>query len=182
MKLIISDHLWWSPDGYLTISKVIQKVYHLIRHIFFSDDLNRHISSIQHTKMALQRPPKGNNGGHHSRIPYSNSGNKSFQTKKLPDHPKELCTREEGCKQEEQQVSKKLNISTCLEADNIKNHWKMWKSISSDRCVIYIVKHGLKVDFLPENGNVLVMPYQNEKKEIKRKNQQTFEDRSHDWT
>ena len=35
-----------------------------------------------------------------------------------------------------------------------------------DRCVTYIVKHGLKVDFLPENGYVPVMPYQNEKKEI----------------
>lgn len=72
--------------------------------------------------MALQRPPKGNNGEHHSRIPYSNSGNKSFQTKKLPDPPKEFCTREEEYKHAEQQVSKKLNISTCLEAGNIKNH------------------------------------------------------------
>ena len=34
MKLITSDHLWWSPDGYPIISKVIQKVYCLLRHIF----------------------------------------------------------------------------------------------------------------------------------------------------
>ena len=46
----------------------------------FGDDLNKLISSIQQTNTALQRPPKGNNGNHHSRRLYSNSSNKSLQT------------------------------------------------------------------------------------------------------
>ena len=44
----------------------------------------------------------------------------------------------------------------------------MWKSTLSDRCVIDIVKHGLKVDFatMPENDYVPVMSFDDEEKEI----------------
>ena len=47
----------------------------------FGDDLNKRMSLIQQTNTELQRPPKGNNGNHHSRRPYSKSSNKLFQRK-----------------------------------------------------------------------------------------------------
>ena len=64
------------PDHLQRLTKIISPAETYL----FGDDLNKLISSIQQTNTALQRPPKGNNGNHHSRRPYSNYSNKSLQT------------------------------------------------------------------------------------------------------
>ena len=42
---------------------------------------------------------------------------------------------------------KGIKLSICFTAGNIKNHLQMWKSIASDRFIIYIIKYCLTVDF-----------------------------------
>lgn len=63
---------------------------------------------------------------------------------------------------------KELNVSTCFTSGNIKSHLEIWKSITSDRYITDIAKHGLKVDFetMSENDYATVMSYKDEEKDI----------------